>query len=333
MVIWSALAASLHKNPHLSFSLVAIEAIEPVFEKFKLPKFETIEPLRFVIEKPETVAAAKPETVAVAKPAPVATDSQNEEEEEIILPPPPMITPKKVEPVIPSHPVQPAKYTLPKETNIEVDPIIVGIELEEPLYKDAPQNTRAATEREAAARYEACFNEIYKAEGGRNRGWIKGKMEALLKPRVASGGNIRELDRAKAAFTWSLAIEDKALSSFLDFICLAKRIRIAMWCDKIVHIYPAADRHDTEDEIPLYHVSEKGKLMNGPRNGEMLYKIADVHKLTVMPCLSVIYALSRLTIDELEKVGLGLGMATVEGKKNERVAAIAAYKLRKRLYP
>lgn len=71
--------------------------------------------------------------------------------------------------------------------------------------------------------------------------------------------------------------------------------------------------------------------MIGPRNGTELYTVCESNKYTALPTLSVMASLSGLKLDELENVGKQLGMSVVEGKKVERVAAIAAYKLRQRL--
>jgi len=351
MVLWSALAGAIKKNSSV-FRLAEISLNEPVVERIALviPKVA----LATASAAPAAVLVVPVVTATTNPVLPTSTKSfdvktplfvDSDEDEEPLPPPPPVPTvatvaaatvvtaATAVPAVVPAVTDSPKSDKLPREAKHEVDPIVLGIELEDPLYGESPRNTKAAIEREAATRYDSCFNEIYKAEGGRNRGWIKGTMEALLRARKASGGNIKELDRAKAAFPWSLIVEDKTASSFLDFLCVAKKIRVAVLCEetKIIHIYPASDKHDIEGEVPLYMVSSNGKPMNGPRDGLGLYTFAEKHTYTVMPCLSVLNALSKLTLEELETVGKGLGMAVVEGKKNERVAAIAAYKLKQRL--
>jgi hypothetical protein len=52
---------------------------------------------------------------------------------------------------------------------------------------------------------------------------------------------------------------------------------------------------------------------------------------TLAPPASVTHSLSGLTLEELESVGRKLGMASVEGKKADRVTAIASFKTRARL--
>jgi len=342
---------AIKKNSSV-FRLAEISLNEPVVERIALviPKvalataasavpasapLATVVPVSVV---PVVTATTNPvlptSTKSLDVKTPLFVDS--DEDEEPLPPPPPVPTaaPVVAVPVVaPAVTDSPKSDKLPREAKHEVDPIVLGIELEDPLYGESPRNTKAAIEREAATRYDSSFNEIYKAEGGRNRGWIKGTMEALIRARKASGGNIKELDKAKAAFPWSLVVEDKTASSFLDFLCVAKKIRVAVLCEetKIIHIYPASDKHDIEGEVPLYMVSSNGRPMNGPRDGLGLYIFAEKHTFTVMPCLSVLNALSKLTLEELETVGKGLGMAIVGGKKNERVAAIAAYKLKQRL--
>lgn len=338
MVNWNNLFETLSKNVHSTFMLEPIVLQEIVYDLFKL-EFKAIS----LPTKEEVKEKAQ-------DPIPAKLDFVYDSSDDELPPPPPPPMPKittvpvasvAVAPVAPvSTPAlsstvvdrkEKKKYTITKTI---VDPLVLGLELEEPLYSDSPHNTKAATEREAATRYEAVLNDLYKLEGGRNRGWTKTLLEQWIKPRVSSGGNMKELDRAKVGFTWQLLNEDKAHSAFLDFLCVAKKIRVAVWFPetKTIHVYPAADASSViAEDLPLYNVDCKGALIRGPRNGKELYEIAVQESLTVLPCLSIMSALGRLSLEELENVGRGLGMATVEGKKNERIAAIASFKLRARL--
>jgi hypothetical protein len=324
MVNWINLCAAIAKNAERGFSLGNVSAKEePVVERFRLSRT----------------------TVMVSTPL---AQAKEEEEEEEDLPPPPPPT-KSIGMVLPPtaaapHTVPevflavanakpPVRSRLPLVTKQAVDPVVVGIERAEPLYMDAPFNNKHSIEVTVALALESQLNELYKTEGGRSRGWTKSGLDLWMKPRCASGGNLKELDRAKAGFVWQLLMDDKAQSAFLDFVCVAKRIRIAVWFDetKTVLVYPAADLSTELGSIfPLYHVSAGGYLMKGPINGKELYSVCAQHKYTVLPPLSVMGSLSGLKLDELENVGKQLGMPMVEGKKVERVAAIAAYKLQQR---
>jgi hypothetical protein len=335
MVSWSGLIDALSRNTLRTFSVANIQ----VSKDISVEVFKLVIPLP-VISTVSSSPVLNPISLEKSKPLFVP-----DEEDEELPPPPPM--PKAVvktvtTPVIQTEsqkPQQIQKKTkevnpLPRATKTAIDPLLLAITTEDPLYDSAPHNTRAAIERTAATRYEAALNDIYKSEGGRSRGWTKGALESWIKPRVASGGNKKELDRAKVGFSWQLITEDKPHSAFLDFLCVVKQIRVAVWFEetKMVHIYPAADASAAVgSELPLYNVNHTGAVLVGPRDGAELYAVAEKHNYTVLPCLSVLSSLSGLKLDELESVGKGLGMASVEGKKPERVAAIATYKLRQRL--
>ena len=225
----------------------------------------------------------------------------------------------------------------PKTMKYEVDPIVLGIENNECLYDCAPNVAKKQMECAEAQRIELVLDSLYKSQGGRSRGWTKAGLETLLKPRCASGGNIRELDTAKRAFPWPIIDHDKLASAFLDFLCVAKKIRVAVWYveEKRVLVYPAADQMDaTEDKAmayPLYHVNSAGKLRSGFKSVKEFLKFCKDNNYTVLPPTSVMGALSGLTLTELASVGTKLGMAAVDGSKAERVAKIATYKLLSRL--
>ena len=262
---------------------------------------------------------------------------------------PPMIA----VPIIQPTPPQPIRVSIPQDTlNLdepkapkatrepvslkhEVDPIVIGIEETDILYTGAPANAKHRMACEEAQRIEGLLAELYKSQGGRSRGWTKGGLEEWIKPRCASGGNIRELDRAKVAFAWQLVCEDKAMSAFLDFLCVAKKIRIAIWFseEKRVVVYPASDYASAEPTLsyPLYHVDSKGHLRKGMKSSSDLVQFCEDNHYTMIPAITVMAALSKLTLDELASVAEKLGMVNCLGNKKERVAKIASYKLRQRL--
>ena len=238
MVSWSGLIHALTRNASRAFSVAYIKVVDehPV-ELFKIPT-----PLAVIPPPVEVIAPAEP-------PKPLFMDDEEEEEE---LPPPPpmqkMVTPpiNTVQEIVIAPQIQKIQkiqkkakeiHDLPRVTKSVIDPLLLAITAEDPLYDSAPHNTRAAIERTAATRYEAALNDIYKSEGGRSRGWTKGALESWIKPRVASGGNKKELDRAKVGFSWQLITEDKVHSAFLDFLCVVKQIRVAVWFEetKMVH--------------------------------------------------------------------------------------------------
>jgi hypothetical protein len=224
----------------------------------------------------------------------------------------------------------------PTPSKQTIDPIVLGIEETEPLYVGAPYATRHMIEIEAAQKVEAQLDTLYKSCSGRSRGWTKVGLEAMIKPRCASGGDLKEIDRAKKAFHWSLAHDDKGMSAFLDFVCCARRIRCIIMNSetKTAYLYPAADIHDedTKDKAyPMYCVDTKGHIMFGLKTAKELLAFVDKERWSLMPPASVTHTLSGLKLEELESVGKRLGMTEVGGKKTERIAAIAGFKTRKRL--
>lgn len=330
MVNWINLCAAIAKNAERGFHVLELQSEEGTIERFTLAPALTQATSTLSskndFEDDDELPPPPPPTKSIgmvlpvfSTPVPVAERRDNPSGTVLSVPLPPTTKEKP--------------KALPRLTKQAVDPIVVGIELTEPLYVGAPFNNKHAMEVAAALAVEAQMNDLYKTEGGRSRGWTKSGLDIWMKPRCASGGNLKELDRAKVGFAWQLLMDDKAMSAFLDFVCVAKRIRIAVWFEetKTVLVYPAADLSTALDnEFPLYNVAASGHLMIGPRDGKELYAVCAANKYTALPPISVMSSLSGLKIDELENVGKALGMASVDGKKVERVAAIAAYKLRQR---
>ena len=235
----------------------------------------------------------------------------------------------------------PAKYV--------VDPIVIGLEHTDPLYIGAPERTQRAIECECAQRLESQLDALYKSEAGRSRGWTKVGLEAMIKPRCASGGDLRELDRAKKGFSWETVSEDKGASAFLDFVCVAKGIRIAVWFSaaKKVIVFPAADasaavapRDESEGAAAtkafdqIYHVDSNGHPRFGMRTPRALLEFCDAEKWTLLPPHSVLHSLNGLTLTELESVATQLGLPggdALPRSKADRVTLLASHKLRLRL--
>ena len=342
MVLWSELTESIAKNQERGFCVPVLQPRSEVdVERFPIlrtaiaasiaiPLIPTVIPT--VI--PTAVIAVIADATTIIIPKIVTANTDNEEDIESIEPPPP--PQKQLSPInaitLSAQPI--VKRTKELHTlKREIDPIVIGIDQKDPLYDDAPHRTKHQMECEEAQRLEGMLNDLYKTQGGRSRGWTKTGLESMMKPRCASGGDIKELDRAKKAFLWQLVVEDKPCSAFLDFVCLAKKIRVAVWFleSKQVVLYPAADNLDDGDEFPLYNVTSQGLPRIGIRNCAELVTYCDSNSFILMPPNSIVHSLSTLNMGELESVGKKLGMATVEGSKAERVAKVAIYKLRLRL--
>lgn len=263
--------------------------------------------------------------------------------------PPPPPSPRPPSPIPPPEKQEAVAALEPHSAKYVVDPLVIGLEHVDPLYIGAPERTKRAIECECAQRLEAQLDALYKSEAGRSRGWTKVGLDGMIKPRCASGGDLRELDRAKKAFSWMAVGEDKAASAFLDFVCVAKGIRIAVWFSeaKKIIVFPAADasaavapRDDSEAAAAtkafdqIYHVDSTGHPRFGMRTPAALLEFCDTEKWTLLPPHSVIHSLNGLTLSELESVATQLGLAGGEAlprTKAERVTLLASHKLRLRL--
>jgi hypothetical protein len=199
------------------------------------------------------------------------------------------------------------------------------------MYAMANQNHRTAMEREEAQRIEALLQSLYKSEGGRTRGWTLTAFEPMIKARCASGADLRALQRAKVPFDWTLA--DKQSAAFLDFICIAQQIRVALWSlsTKTITLYPAADSRTPGLSVPLFHVDEGGIPKDFTLEGDAFLRFAEANGWTLIPPTSVLKSLAHLTMADLESVGMRLGMSEVVGTKTERVAALGTFKVKQRL--
>jgi hypothetical protein len=299
MVHWNELSDFLKSNPFQTYAvkLLAIEA----------PKRKDVEHFPILVDTP-LVVEPEPVPVPVTKKPLAAVASTA---------------------VIRSKQPEIQKYTL--------DPIVFGIEDRDILYNHSPKASRRQMEINEALRCEALIDELYKSQGGRSRGWTKVMLEAAIRPRGASGGDLHELKQAKSVFLWQMVSDDKAISGFLDFLCVAKQIQVAIWNDErqVITVYPAAEYvgDGAIKQYPLYNVSSTGMMMksNIVRNGTDLVKFANENSWTLLPPQSVLHTLEKLTLVDLESVGKKLGMAEVVGTKVERIAAVAGYKLKSRL--
>lgn len=311
MVNWSEISAAILSNADRAFSVRLLSPPTIVGEHERFP----------IIQKSP-----------VSKPVPPGPPINPLKPRS---PPQSIVAPAAPAPAAPAPAAPVPRISEPHTSRAVVDPIVLGLEHVDLLYGMAQSHVKHQIETESALSLEKSMPELYKSQGGRARGWTKSGLENMLRPRCASGGNTRELDRVKAAFIWQLASSDKATSAFLDFLCVARQIRIAIWYteEKRIVLYPAADYNGIEPKttIPLYHVTSKGELRHGLQRCADLITFCDREAWTLLPPLSIQHTLSGLTLTELESVGKKLGMAEVDGNKAQRVAAIAVYKLRQRL--
>lgn len=239
--------------------------------------------------------------------------------------------------VLAAEPVSTTSRKVLKLSKQTLDPIVLGMDHADILYKDAPKMMKKEMEQTEARRIEGILSSLYTSQSGRSRGWSKALLETMIKPRCSSGGDLYELKQAKSVFVWQVVSSDKATSAVLDFLCVAKQIRVAIWSEESHHIvvFPAAEYMGDDARVgdwPLYNVSDTGHtILFGPMTSRELVAVAEKDGWTLLPPYSVIHSLEKLTLAELASVGTRLGMAEVVGSKVERIAALASYKLKSRL--
>ena len=339
MVSWNQVKHAISENAERTFTVSSLIYTCPSVTYERFP----------IVRLPPILYTRQPVEVALL-PTPQLQIS-SEEEEDLIQPPPPSSRPTIKVPVAnefpaflePSPKLPSPKPTIavaavarplqePKTSKRAVDPLVLGIQ--DVMYIHATYRVQYQIECEEAVRLETEMPIVYKSQCGRSRGWTKTNLEILIKPRCAIGGNLRDLDKAKAAFHWNLVRTDKYQAAFLDFVCIVKKIRIAVWFteEKRVVLFPAADHTDSLDsELPLHHVTSSGFERHGLRTGAELSKFCATNNWVLVPPASVYHAMSHLKLDELANVARSLGMGDMEGNKQERVERIVSYKLHQRL--
>lgn len=311
MVSFQSLKSSLDKNPNAGMEVQSHRIRpQPVVESFKLPTISIA---------PDVIPRAIPK---VRAPSPVRSVSSDTSD--CALPPPTRI----MAPIAPVQDISvaPADLAVPtvdapvgvKESRILttrfMDPICLAIERTDPMYSIATRNVQQSLECEEARRLEARIGELYKEESGRSRGWVKTKLEAFFLPRAAVGSRVQ----AKDAFAWDKIWTDKEASAILDFVCLAKGIRLAVWKDEtIVGLWPAADASKSNGQLPLIHVGSVGNR--------------DIRKANLIAPMSVEHGLEKLSLDELDGLAEKMGITIPSGKKAEKVRALASARMNMRI--
>jgi hypothetical protein len=316
MVHWNELSDFIKSNPFQTYSVKSVELSVP--ERKGVSHFPILwdgtpdpdDTNELVLPVPVPVPAAAPKVPVVVKNAPA-----------------PAPTPAPA----------PKQFKTLEAMKMIIDPIVLGIEFSDPLYDAATKMSKREMEIKEAQLCESRIDELYKSQGGRSRGWTKAMLEAAIRPRCASGGNLYELKAAKCLFLWQMLSTDKPTSGFLDFLCVVKQIQVAVWNEekRTIVVYPAAEYIGDGYTGPraLYNVSNTGHMLKsgGVRTGKDLVTFASKYSWTLLPPSSVIHTLEKLTISELETIGKKLGMAEVTGSKVERIAAVAGFKLKSRL--
>ncbi len=327
VLAFQSIRAAIQQNPLASLQVAAYR-LRPaaIVESFKLP---TIPIEAVVIPKRPTIRTVSPsrseealEPVPQPRIAPVPQLPTSAPPVPTSAPPVPTSVPPVPTsvPQLPTYPSSPSPPPSPprEPRGRPVDPLCIALEARDAMYAIANHTAKQSIEAEEARRIEGLIGKLYKEESGRSRGWVKTKLEAFMMPRAAVGSRIQPKD----AFDWSKIWGDKEASAILDFICIAKGIRLAVWRDaeKVVGIWPAADQAASNPTI--FHVNAQGV----PVPHRDILQSAYALKAP----LSVENALEKLTIDELNSVAEKLGIAEPAGKKVDKVRVLASHRMRMR---
>lgn len=295
------------------------EVTKDPFEKIAL-KMQTVKPvptLKTPVMKEDTDSETDVAPLP-SLPAPLPTLQQPKQQVQVqqSLQTPPK-SPVQSKPVVKEYP----ESNKSNKSKQGPDPICIAIGHRDPMYEIASASVRQSIEAEEARLLESKIAELYKNESGRSRGWTKTALDAFFLIRAASGGHVP----AKQAFEWSGVFSDKQTSALLDFICLAKGIRLAVWnaAEKCVGIWPAADLSTSKETPPLFHVSAEG---HGLRKTTVFED-----GWTLRAPQSVEHGLEKLSLDELNSLAEKMGVTPPTGKKAERVRALASMRMELRL--
>lgn len=349
MVSFTEIARAIGENSEKGFTVDSCipRYQSPVpLQKMSYCEKDTKNPFEKIAMKVQIVKLTPPTTLPpVSEKVKQESESESESESEVAIPLPTAVLSKKLEPT----PTLSQKKIQVSETNTEVkepsqtiahvastilpklpyskpkkaqDPICIGISYRDPMYEIASTSVKQTIEAEESRILESKIAELYKTEAGRSRGWTKTALEAFFQARAATGGNLGP----KQAFVWSNIWTCKQASALLDFICLAKGIRLAVWNDteKCIGIWPAADLSTSKQTPPLFHINKDGCEI------QKTSVFVDGWKLRA--ALSVSHGLEKLSVDELNSLAERIGiMAQMTGKKSERVLSIAEARTAQRL--
>ncbi len=305
MVSFQDLQDAIQSNPRKGIRIEEIRLVSLPVVKFVIP--------------PVVVESVKIPTKSKVS---IPTDSDSEDS----IPPPtrsigktvvPAVVPVPVATPAPSQTSLVSKFPKPETPRGSMDPICIAVEVHDPMYAIATPTVRISLECTEAQRLESLVDVLYKEQAGRSRGWTKTKLTEFLVPRAAAGSRLNP----KYAFDWSAIWTQKEASALLDFVCLAKGIRLAIW--KSSHemgLWPAADKEGMTPS--LIHVGSTG----APLQPREITRDTRIHAP-----ISVVAGLEKLSIGELESVAEKMGITLPACKKAEKAAFLASARMRMRL--
>ena len=150
-------------------------------------------------------------------------------------------------------------------THTVADGVAISLWIRDPLYRISADTIRRAMEMEEAAALLHMSETAWKEHGGKSRGWIRKHLEEDLRSR-ASGGEA-------APDAWSLILTTKRAALLMDYICIVRNFRIAMWFPdrNQVTTIPLSMDQPTPTLTPLTQIDcQSGRILLGSAGASTL---------------------------------------------------------------
>lgn len=124
------------------------------------------------------------------------------------------------------------------------DAVSLFLWISDPLYRVAVAGVRRTMEIEVTSALMSGIETAWKTRGGRHRGWIRKHLEEDLRARSAGADPVADF--------WELVRCQKRTALLLDYICVTRGIRVALW-------WPGQKSVTT---VPLTGVSPSAGIIN-----------------------------------------------------------------------
>lgn len=129
--------------------------------------------------------------------------------------------------------------------------VALALWVHDPLYRTATPAVQCAMEADETTSLLTGCDAAWRAHGGRARGWVRKHLEEEL--------------RGHAEFTWASMRTSRRRAHLLDYICVVKNIRVALWWPdhKSMTVFPVAGGVTNASIIQLNCASKR--VLVGPQ--------------------------------------------------------------------
>ena len=129
-------------------------------------------------------------------------------------------------------------------STLVTDAVAMVLWITDPMYRNAVAGVRRIMEMETASAMQIVIDKEWRARGGRHRGWVRKHLEEDLRGRSAGADPAPDF--------WELVRTNKRTALLLDYICILRGIRVALW-------WPTQKKVTT---VPLSGVSPDAGVVN-----------------------------------------------------------------------